>query len=308
MTEATAIRLESWNVARRDFWEKLAPRCGYGGCVHAPNLWRRARRRSRGIRMQGEWYCQPECLESALTGVLRRTRPVLHPGASVSHRIPLGLILLSRQQLTAAQLRMTLKAQQTAGRGKIGEWLQALGFSTEGQVTAALARQWSCPVLRNGPEALCATGLPPIPLLLLESFHMIPVKFVEATATLLIAFSEGIDYTVLYAVEQMLECRTEPCLLCPSMLRKSLQSLAQHREASDIVFDRVGDADECARLVSNYAVKVRAQKVRLARCREYLWIRLERLRQEPINLVLRASADTTTGFPLYPATVAASAI
>jgi len=63
-----------------------------------------------------------------------------------------------------------------------------------------------------------------------ESFQMMPVELVEATGTLLMAFSEGIDYTVLYAIEQMLGYHTEPCLVCPSTLKKSLQALARHRQ------------------------------------------------------------------------------
>jgi hypothetical protein len=254
--------------------------------------------------MQGARYCRTECLELALTEVFGRARAVPHRAAVAAHRIPLGLLLLSRQQLTAAQLRTALAAQRAAGRGqnqsqsqsqnqnqnqkKIGAWLRELGFATEHQVTTALARQWSCPVLRSGAAPIAARRFPPIPVRLLESFQMMPVELVEATGTLLMAFSEGIDYTVLYAIEQMLGYRTEACLVCPSVLQKSLQALARHRAASDVVFDRVEDAGECAHIIGNYSAKVKAEEVRLARCGEHLWIRLERLRQEAVTLVLRA--------------------
>jgi hypothetical protein len=261
-------------------------------------MWRRMRQRSRGIRLQGARYCRTECLELALIEFLGRAR-VSHRAAIASHRIPLGLLLLSRQQLTASQLRTALEAQRTAGRGqshgtsqstkqrKIGEWLQALGFATEDQVTAALARQWCCPVLRTDSAAIGDDCFPAIPVLLLEHFQMMPVALVESTGTLLVAFSEGIDYTVLYAIEQMLGYRTEPCLVCPSTLQKSLQALVRHRSSGDVVFDRVTDAGECAHIIGNYSAKVGAEEVRLAGCGEHLWIRLECRRQEAVNLVLR---------------------
>jgi hypothetical protein len=249
--------------------------------------------------MQGARYCRTECLELALLEVLTRARPAPHNATIAPHRIPLGLLLLSRQQLTAAQLRTALDAQR-AGRGpshskmKIGAWLQELGFATEQQVTAALARQWSCPVLRTGPAAIGAGRLPHffrrIPLPLLEFFQMMPVELVEATGTLLVAFSEGIDYTALYAVEQMLGYHTEACLVCPSTLQEGLQALARQRGASDVVFERMQDAGECAHIISNYSAKVKANEVRLARCGDHLWIRLERLRQEPVTLVLDTSS------------------
>jgi Type II secretion system (T2SS), protein E, N-terminal domain len=250
--------------------------------------------------MQGARYCRTECLELALIALLGRTRPVARRAAMASHRIPLGLLLLSRQQLTAAQLRTALEAQRAAiqdkskseSEKKIGAWLQKLGFATEQQVTAALACQWSCPVLRSGAGGLDTGRFSFIPVLLMEFFQMMPVEVVEATRTLLIAFSEGIDYTVLYAVEQMLGYRTEACLVSPSALRKNLEAQAPHRRSTDVVFDRTEDVGECAHIIGNYSAKVKAEEVRFARCGEHLWVRLERPRHESVNLVLRIPACT----------------
>src|SRR5271156_6615660 len=282
MRSKAGMSLKSWTEAWRDFRQKLALKCGNCGRIHSHTLWRRIRDGSRGVRMQASWYCRPECLERALSEVLGRARPVSTRAVVASHRVPLGLLLLSRQQLTAAQLRMALDLQRTAGHGKIGEWLQQLGFATEPQITAALARQWSCPVLRASLGGLVERRftLIPIPVLLLETFQMIPVEFAEATKTLLVAFSQGVDHTALYAVEQMLGCRTEACFVCPSVLQKELQALAQRHAARDVVFDRTQDAHECARIISSYSAKVGAEEVRLARCGKHIWIRLERLRAE----------------------------
>ena len=293
------IRMQRWSAAGREFLGQLAPLCGCCDSVHARSQWRRMRRRSLGVRMQGARYCRPECLERALLEVLG-ARPVPHRAATAPHRIPLGLLLLSRQQLTAEQLRTALEAQRAAACGqngnkrKIGAWLQELGFATEQQITAALARQWSCPILRAGTAAVGASRFPQlfpaIPVPLLESFQMIPVGLVEATGTLLIAFSEGVDYTVLLAIEQMLGYRTEACLVCPSTLQKSLQAL-EHGGSSDIVFDRMEDAGECAHIIGSYSAKVKAEEIRMARCGDHLWIRLERLRKEAVTLVLRTSSQ-----------------
>jgi hypothetical protein len=56
-----------------------------------------------------------------------------------------------------------------------------------------------------------------------------------------------------------------------------------------VVFDRVEDIDECAHIIGNYSARMKAEEVRLARCGEHLWIRLERLRHEAVNLVLRVN-------------------
>jgi len=285
-----------WSLVWRDLKSRLVTKCGGCGSTHIRNLWRR---RPRGVRMRGSWYCRADCLERAVSELLDIGG--LGSGGMVSeglgsarnivapHRIPLGLLLLSRQQLTADQLRTALDRQRTAGHGRIGEWLQRLGFATERQITAALARQWSCPVLRNSSGTLGASRFMPIPVRLLESIQMIPVEFAEASQTLLIAFSEGIDHSVLYAVEQMLGYRTEACFVCPSVLQKGLEALAQVRGSGDVIFDRVEDARECASIIVSYAAKVAAEEIRLVKCGHHLWIRLQQPERETVNMVMRTS-------------------
>lgn len=242
-------------------------------------------------------YCHTGCLELALVEALGRTRRAPRHAAVASHRIPLGLLLLSRGQLTVEQLRTGLAAQRAAGRGKLGAWLQQLGFATEREVTAALARQWSCPVLRSrmGDREIATSHFPSIPALLLESFQMMPVDLVEATGTLLIAFSEGIDYTALYAIEQMLGYHTEPCLVSPGTLQNSLQALARRRASNDVILDHVEDRAECARIIVSYTARMHAEEIRMARCGQHLWVRLERPGHEALNIVLSSRDKNENG-------------
>jgi hypothetical protein len=195
--------------------------------------------------------------------------------------------------LSAGQLRTALDLQRNSGYGKLGEWLQRLGFVTEWQVTTALARQWACPILRDTPPTLGESRITSIPLLLLESFQMIPVLFAAASKKMLMAFSEGIDHTALYAVEQMLGCQTEACFVCPSILKRGLRSLGQIR-AGDVVFDGVEDIPECAGIIGNYASKIGAEEIRLTRCGTYVWVRLERRHCETLNLVLRTRREISS--------------
>ena len=265
--------------------------------MHTQSLWGRLRGKTGGVVIQGLRYCRDECLERALTDAVRRIRQT-GPRAAAPHRVPLGLLLLSRQQITVEQLRAALAAQHVAGYGKIGEWLVNLGFVNEQQVTAALARQWSCPVLRSNSWKLTPSHIPQIPVTLLESFVMIPVDYVETTSTLHIAFGEGVDYSVLYAIEQMMGCHTESCMAVPSFVRKNLQSTSGHRGESEVVFDRVADAGEFSRIIHSYCVRLASPEIRLAGCGPFLWVRLLRPSRPPLDLLLRSSqADSAQAFP-----------
>jgi hypothetical protein len=241
----------------------------------------------------------PECFERAVAGLLGPPHSA-QPRAVAARRIPLGLILLSQQQLLPEQLRAALDAQFAAGVGKIGQWLRHMDFITEPQLTSALARQWSCPVLRSRPAVPALQRVPEIPMLLLESLRMIPVDFVEATATLHVAFAEGVDYTALYAIEQILRCHTEPCLVGPTVLQQTLLALTEQRGRSEIVFDRVADIAEFARVLRSYANRLAASEIRMAPFGSYVWLRLECLPRSPVNLLLRTPpvAPPRHGAPL----------
>ena len=300
IVEITHLQLDAWSLAWRALRRKLRPSGKLRECSHRSSRWRRLSGGPGKVLVRGQWYCPDTCLDDVLRQTIAQIRTHDQPTVPAPHRVPLGLVLLSRQQITADKLRIAIEAQRFAGRGRIGEWLQTLGFVTEQQVTAALARQWACPIRRTLPLAAGLSGAPQIPAFLLQCSAMIPVDYVASTATLHLAFSEGIDRNVLYAVEQTLGCRTEPCLVLPSLLRQSLQESFEHRGPREVIFDRIEDIGECVRIIRSYCARVSAIEVRLAVCGSCLWIRLLTAKQ-PLDLLLKNLADASnsavTSFP-----------
>jgi hypothetical protein len=272
----------------RQLRARFASQHGINDCRHSRSWWSRLRRKSRGVRLEGSLYCLEHCLLNILQESVDRQRSSASRIPS-RHRVPLGLVLLSRQQVTAEQLRTALETQRTAGRGRIGEWLQALGFVGEEEITAALARQWSCPVLRTTLPPPGPNRLPEIPLTLLQSYTMTPVDFIQARATLHVAFAERIDYSVLHALERMLDCRTEPCMATPSQVHNRLQLLFRHRRDRDRVFERVDGTAEAARIIHSYCVRVSPVEVRLSSISGDLWVRLLREDGDPFDLMIKAT-------------------
>jgi hypothetical protein len=246
--------------------------------------------RTTGIRLNGLWYCSSQCFEGALVRIFSSAQATIVPGVPAGHRMPLGLLLLSRGHVTDSQLRVALEVQSSGGRGRIGECLLELGFVTELQVTAALGAQWACPVF-PGQRVNSSTCDGMLPLPLLENFRMLPVQFVAATRILYIAFGAEVNYGVLYAIERMLGCRTEACVISDRCLRDALECLAQERRTGDRLFEGWGDAREMARLTSGYALKFAAPTVRIMGCGEYIWVRLES-GSDFANLLFRQSAPS----------------
>ena len=262
-----------WVSFFRNPREATAPPCGDADCSSGRRLWRRFRWRHGTVRLHNSAYCAPSCFESAARQQFVRLCGIALPASPVRHRVPLGLLMISRGQLTNPQLRSALEAQRTGGRQRLGEWLEKLGFATEQQVTAALAQQWACPVL--SPKASCDPHcLRLLPYPLLQAARILPVQFVTATRTFHLAFCDGIDYVALYAIEQMLDCRTQPCLATRSTVTQNLQPLEHQRRPGDMLFEGWLEPSDLARITCGYVLKLGAEAVRLVGCGSFIWARL----------------------------------
>ena len=126
--------------------------------------------------------------------------------------------------------------------------------------------------LENAADSGCERLLP---YRLLEHFRMLPVQFVAATRIFCVAFCDGIDYTALYAIEQMLDCRTEPCLISRSSMDRELERMGHEARAGDLLFESWRDPAAMAQVTCGYARKLGAEQVRIVGCGEYIWVRLE---------------------------------
>ncbi|MGB8771245.1 MAG: hypothetical protein WCC92_16625 [Candidatus Korobacteraceae bacterium] len=249
------------------------PVCANGFCPRPPTLWQRWWARHEGLWLQKHWYCSPECFQEGLLLRLNQSA-VLHPRrAPQPTRTPLGLVLLSRGAITHIQLRAALEAQRMAGSGRLGEWLVRMGAVLEPQVTAALAVQQGCPVFAaREPQCLPATMHWPSPLA--QSYLAVPVFYNRTQSNLYVGFLEGVQHSFLYALEQMLQCRTHPCILPPAVFRENMERRTCPGESETIVIQQRQNSIEMTRTIANYAAQVHAETCGITECDDHLWIRL----------------------------------
>jgi hypothetical protein len=294
-------------IKRRPF-ESSEPPCALGSCSRPRSLWRRLglRHRPEGTFLQGLFYCQPQCLETALIGHLSRLRGMV-PSPQPPNRIPLGLLMVARGKLTYLEVRAALEAQRRARYGKIGEWIEKLGFASEQEVTTALGLQWGCPVASSfDPSTIHSPGNIPLPIL--EAFQMLPLNYVASTNTLYLAFGERVDHAALYAIEKILDCRTQPCVAGRKSIARQLDAMRQFPRPSDVEFGPMNNLSEMARIASSYTARLTPEKVRLSRIGRFIWLRLEvastvrnKTRSITTNLVFRLPTDSPRPLPfLHP--------
>jgi len=247
--------------------------------------------------LNGLWYCDASCFERAAREIFQHELAIPRIWHPATHRVPLGLILVSRHRLTAAQLREALTLQSAAGAGLIGYWLQKLRFVGEQDVTNALGLQWSCPVLsaaRIHPDP--AHQL--VPLALLLDLKMLQVQFAKADNVLYLAFNGGINYAALNVIARMLGCRTEQCLIGDRSMDMALTRMLEQTRGlqavdSDVVLDRLSSVEEMARIVCDYGFRFSAGDIRTAVCGSYLWCRIAGP-GSCLNILFRAAPAKTS--------------
>lgn len=280
---AVASRTEQLGSARspraedhEKWWERFALRCSGSDCRHRGKLWSLHLRKSSGVLFDGRWYCEMECLKPTLTFRIHNLLSSFVAEKPRTYRLPLGLLLVDRGLVSAPQLREVLRLQRESGSGRIGEWFCKLGFVTEPQLTAALAQQWGCPVFPLDRIALAPAinGLVPIPLL--ESARAVPAYASQDGTVIHLAFSERLDHTTLYGIEQMLGCRTFPCVASDLALSNLLEHLRRVSPPNETSFDTIRDPIEMTWAISNYAVELMAQRFAVVRAGAYIWVRFFR--------------------------------
>ena len=245
--------------------------------------------------MRGGWFCTDHCLEREIESVVEG---ILFKRISVTrapHRMPLGLLMLSRGSLNKEQLQNALLRQRRDPSDKLGKWLQRLGYVTEKQVVAALALQWGTPVLVF-PEEIAPQH--DVPWELLNALRIMPVRLVPTQGTLYVAFSDPVDHTVLKAIEQMTGWSTSPCIVSDRVMDRLLSKMHSSERDYAHTFENVIEPAEIARITASYAGRLGTSEVKLTECGAYIWARLKDSRRDSDILFRVAPQSHAQGQPL----------
>jgi Type II secretion system (T2SS), protein E, N-terminal domain len=269
-------------------WNQMLPRCAYLGCPGRRSMVNGFLRRGEGFHCNRQaWYCSPECLELALAESFRQIAAEYADSTDSSKaRLPIGQVFVLKGVVSEPGLRLGLKKQAEDG-GLLGECMVALGLVNEDVVTASLAAQWSCPIFpKRSIQSGCATM---VPLPLEKEYDLFPVHLATGSRTLYVAHSKTIDHSVLYAIEQMLGFRTEPCILPTGQLRSLIEKREESTDSHEVFLDTPMSAYEMARTVRSYAQQTRSGSLQFKRCGKFIWVLIDRSR-DAVPLIFRCDS------------------
>jgi hypothetical protein len=271
-----------WTAAAARAGNRHKPRpCASEQC--AAGRLERWMRRDNGVYLNDRWYCGGACAQSALLEVLAgapRSSPASRPRA---HRLPLGLLMLSRGVIDEEQLKAALNAQGEAPELRIGECLVRLGAVKGEDITRALGAQHSLPVLvAFEPEPDHG-----IPLTLLEASRCVAFRGSYQQGIVYVGFAGSIDRSLLNAAEAVLGALCEPCIVDSHTIEEHLAARRQLKNDNEVVFETRNSAQEIVRSVQSYVEQARAEMMRVAATREYFWVKLQGTRQ--LDLLFRTA-------------------
>src|SRR5579871_1329484 len=232
------------------------------------------RRASGGVRLQGHWYCSLDCFEHAIGNVFAGMLQVPDEPLRRAHRVPIGLLLLGRGVISENDLKSALTQQRQSVNERLGRALVRLGLASANDISAALAAQWGCAVFPLEQDHRYRSCAQMLPFALLDSARMLPVHYLSSNQMLFVGFSDDVDHTALYAAEQLLGSRTEPCVVSESAMTEALEEMRSQSRPAEIVFETVWNSPQIARTIRDYALKLGADELLLARPRKFLWVRL----------------------------------
>jgi hypothetical protein len=253
-------------------WNRWTVRCGAPDCKQGGTAKLSLLAKYSGVYYNNRWYHELECLRTELTARLSQTLQSYANGRERAHRLPFGLLLVNRGAISSQQLKEALRLQREGGHGKLSYWVEQIVPLDEAEVTAALGQQWGCPVFRPSGQSVFVAADGNVPFPILASAKAVPVHSTLGGKQMHIAFSERIDHTLLYAVEEMLGCRTIACVSEDSMVREALETLRRRDTGTEICFDTVRDAGEMAATVCSYAIQMEARRIKTVRAGAYIWV------------------------------------
>jgi hypothetical protein len=213
--------------------------------------------------------------------------------------MPLGLLLVEQAAINHSQLREALRLQRESATHRLGDFFLRSGSITEQQLTSALAQQWGCPVFPLDQQRANSASHPILPLAILESALAVPAHASPDGRTLHLAFAERPDHTLLYAVEQLLDCRTVACMAPQSAVTHLLAQL-RAADRSEISFDTLRDPFDIASTICSYAQELRAAQIAIARATSHIWVRFFR-RDANRDLLFRILPDHCSTLAQSPA-------
>ena len=277
------MSIESFRTAVDRGWKSMHSVCALRTCRNTM-LIRSVPQRRVGVTVGQSWYCSVDCFVSAALTRLAELSDERIVEMPHRPRLPIGLVMVSKNFLTGEQLRYATAQSQLYGE-ELEIALLRLGLASERQLASARAMQWGCPLLKQ--EGVGQAIEADIPTTLLRSSCAAPLHYSAETKRLLLGFVYRVEHTLLHALEQVIGCKAQPCFITPTEFDIQIARVAGARDYKEEVFEQLLTPMQMANTLGGLAVEVSAREATFVNCRDYIWTRLSGKRRR-VDVLFRA--------------------
>jgi hypothetical protein len=254
-------------------------RCHRKECTHIRSEFSVFLNRKHPPHYEGSTFCSDSCLWMHIADELCDKWRRLQGG--MNQRIPrpkLGTILMQTTFVTRDQVEEAVRRQREAQEGRIGEWLLRLGFVEEGQITAALARQYRLPLINLRNASANAEAVRMIPGKVAKCSGLIPVGFDDDQKALRIAVAAPVNFNSQEAIRRMVNKGIVAYMGNQSAIQRLME---QWYEPEDLdltnapAFSSLDELQKISNEIVAAAIDRRALNIRAELVRDFFWMRLD---------------------------------
>ena len=271
-------------------WKSMHSVCALRSCRNTM-LIRSVPQRRVGVTVGQSWYCSVDCFVSAALTRLAELSDERIVEMPHRPRLPIGLVMVSKNYLTGEQLRYATAQSQLHGE-ELEIALLRLGLASERQLASARAMQWGCPLMKQ--EGVGQMIEADIPATLLRSSFAAPLHYSAETKRLLLGFVYRVEHTLLHALEQVIGCKAQPCFITPTEFDIQIDRVAGAPDYKEEVFEQLMTPMQMANTLGSLAVEISAREASFVNCRDYIWTRLSGKRRR-VDVLFRARRKMDTG-------------
>jgi hypothetical protein len=206
-------------------------------------------------------------------------------------RLKLGHILMENGVITKEQLDRAIAEQQRDQDGKLGQYLIALEFVKERDITMALSRQFSLPVITLKSQKINPAVLDMVPVEIVRDSRFFPLEYDTLNNRLVLVTCDPSDISTMINLRSMINCEVAIYLSDESVVLEMIDqycALATNRGKFELRSSQSHDPGELASLIVSRAQQINARSLRVRLFNQLVWTRFV-VEREQHDLVLSAA-------------------
>jgi hypothetical protein len=285
------------------------PKCQWKGCTRAHLDLTFLMGKRKIPRFENQYYCSQDCLRAYLHQELaERWRRLEHDTLRKTLRPKLGTILLQTTLLTPLQLQEAVNLQRQYQNGRLGEWLMRLGFLEERQITQAIAKQFSLPVIDLKHSGARIEAVQLLPGRIAKSSLCLPVSLDDHQTTLRLAMMGPVNFSLQEAIRRMLNKSVLVYIGDRSAIESLLDRYYQNVENGLEMVPTYSSLDDLLKIAESAvdaAIENKAENIQTELLTDFFWARFDS-QAGSYHLVYRHVSSLTQHIEMAPDSVVIS--